>query len=81
MAQMVKRLPTMQETLDRSLCWEDLLEKEMATTPVLLPGKSHGWRSMVSYSPCGRKESETTEQLHFLSFFIDYQIDPNKALL
>ena len=33
--------------------------------PVLLPGKSHGWRSLVDYSPWGRKESDTTEQLHF----------------
>ena len=31
MAQIVKRLPTMQETQVRSLGWEDLLEKEMAT--------------------------------------------------
>ena len=28
-----------------------------------LPGKSHGQRSLVSYSPLGRKESETTERL------------------
>ena len=42
------------------------LEKEMATTPALLPGKSHGWRSLVSYSPWGSKELDTTEQLHFL---------------
>ena len=34
-------------------------------TPVLLPGESHGWRSLVGYSPWGRKESDTTEQLHF----------------
>ena len=34
-------------------------------TPVLLPGKSHGWRSLVGYSPWGPKESDTTEQLHF----------------
>ena len=27
--------------------------------------KSHGWRSLVGYSPWGRKESDTTEQLHF----------------
>ena len=32
---------------------------------VLLPGKSHGWRSLVGYSPCGCKESDTSEQLHF----------------
>ena len=35
-------------------------------TPVLLPGKSHGWRSLGGYSPWGYKESETTEGLHFL---------------
>ena len=34
-------------------------------TPVHLPGKSHGRRSLVSCSPWGRKESDTTEQLHF----------------
>ena len=34
-------------------------------TPVLLPGKSYGQRSLVGYSPWGRKESDTTEQRHF----------------
>ena len=34
-------------------------------TPVLLPGKSHGQRSLVGYSLWGRKESDTTERLHF----------------
>ena len=34
-------------------------------TPVLLPGKSHGWRSPVGCSPWGRKELDATEQLHF----------------
>ena len=33
--------------------------------PVLLPGKSHGWKSLVGYSLWGRSELETTEQLHF----------------
>ena len=37
----------------------------MATTPVLWPGESHGGRSLVGYSPWGRKESDTTERLHF----------------
>ena len=32
-----------------------------------LPGKSHGRRSLVGYSPWGRKESDTTERLHFTS--------------
>ena len=37
-------------------------------TPVLLPGKFHGWRTLVGYSPWSCKESDMTEQLHFLSF-------------
>ena len=39
--------------------------KQWHPTPVLLPGKSHGQRSLVGYSPWGRYESDTTEQLHF----------------
>ena len=34
-------------------------------TPVLLPGKSHGRRSLVGCSPWSRKESDMTERLHF----------------
>ena len=34
-------------------------------TPVLLPGKSHGQRSLVGCSPWGCQESDTTERLHF----------------
>ena len=60
-AQMVKHLPAMRETRVPSLGQEDLLEKEMATHPVLLPGKLHGQRSLVGYSPWGHKESDTTE--------------------
>ena len=33
--------------------------------PVLLPGESHGQRSLANYSPQGGKESDTTERLHF----------------
>ena len=39
-AQMVKNLPAMQKTRVRSLGWEDPLEK--ASSPVFLPGESHG---------------------------------------
>ena len=42
-------------------CWR----RQWHLTPVLLPGKSYGWRSLVGCSPWGRKESDTTEQLHF----------------
>ena len=37
-------------------------------TPVFLPAKSHGWRSLVGYSPWGREESDTAEWLHFTHF-------------
>ena len=37
----------------------------MATTPVLLPGKSHGRRSLEGCSPPGVAEPDTTEWLHF----------------
>ena len=39
--------------------------KQWHPTPVLLPGKSHGWRSLVGCSPWGRYESDTTERLPF----------------
>ena len=42
-------------------------------TSVLLPGKFHGWRSLVGYSPWDRKESDTTEQLHWICFFITHR--------
>ena len=40
---------------------EDPLEEGMATHSSILAGKSHGQRSLVGYSPRGRKESDTTE--------------------
>ena len=39
--------------------------RQWHSTPVLLPGKSHGWRSLVGCSPRGPEESDTAEQLHF----------------
>ena len=39
-----------------SLLWEDPLEEVMATHSNILPGESHGQRSLVGYSPRGRKE-------------------------
>ena len=38
---------------------------EWQSTPVFLPGESHGQRSLAGYSPWGRKESDTTEQLTY----------------
>ena len=45
----------MQKTQVLSLGWEDPLEKEMATPPVFLPGKSHGQRNVAGCSPWGHK--------------------------
>ena len=42
-----------------------LRRRQWHPTPVLLPGKSHGRRSLVGCSPWGHKESDTTERLHF----------------
>ena len=42
-----------------------LWRRKWQPTPVFLPGKSHGWKSLVGYSLWGREESDMTEQLHF----------------
>ena len=57
----------MQEILVQFLGQEDPLEKEMATSPIFLPRKSHGQRRLAGCSLWGRKESDTTERLHFTS--------------
>ena len=66
-AQMVKNLPTMQETWVQSLGQEDLLGKEWQPTAVILSGKSRGQRSLAGYHPWAAKESGillTKEQHH-----------------
>ena len=45
-----------------------LWRRKWQPTPVLLPGKSHGQRSPVGYSPWGRRV-DMTEQLHFTSLY------------
>ena len=42
-------------------CWKDPLRRKWQPTPVFLPGEFHGQRSLVDYSPCVCKESDTTE--------------------
>ena len=59
---MVKNLPANVQSLGQ----EDPLEKEMAPTPISLPGKSHGQRSLVGYSPWGHKERTTEHIAHNL---------------
>ena len=58
---MVKNLSAKQEKWVLSLGQEDPLEKEMATHSSALAGKSHGQRSLIGYSPWGRRESDMIE--------------------
>ena len=47
------------------ILWILFFKKQWHPTPVLLPGRSHGWRSLVGCSPWGRWGSDTTKWLHF----------------
>ena len=71
-AQLVKNLPAVQEPRVRSLGWEDPWRRKWQLTPVSLPGKSHGQKSLVGCSPWGHKESGTTEWLTLNSFKINF---------
>ena len=67
---MVKNLPAMQETRVQSLGWKTPWRRKQQPTPVVLPGKSHGQRSLVAYSPWGSKRvwrdlaTEQQQQVH-----------------
>ena len=61
MTQAVKNLPAMQESWVRSLGWEDLLEKGMATHSSILAWKIPWTEEPGSYSPGSHKESGVTE--------------------
>ena len=61
---MVKNPPAMQKTQEMQvqlLSQEDRWKRAWQPTPVVLPGESHGQRSLAGYSPQGHKESDTTE--------------------
>ena len=47
------------QPLGRKIPWR----RKWQPTPVLLPGKSHGWKSLISYSPWDHKELDTAERL------------------
>ena len=49
------------------MTYVQLWRRKWQPTPVFLPEESHGWKSLVGYSPLGRKESDTTEPAHFTS--------------
>ena len=60
----LKKYNTILSTLLTMLC---LWRRKWQYTTVFLPGKFHGQRNLAGYSPWGRKEADTTEQLHFTS--------------
>ena len=51
------------------------------TTPLFLPGESHGQRSLAGYSPWGHKESDTTEQLHFHFYALEKEMATHSSVL
>ena len=57
-----------------------LRRRQWHPTPVLLPGKSHGWRSLVGCSPWGRWELDMTERLRF-HFSLSCIVEGNGNLL
>ena len=50
-------------------------------TPVLLPGKSHGWKSLVGCSPWGHEESDMTEWLHFHFYALEKEMATHSSVL
>ena len=69
-AQVVKRLLAMQRPEFDPWVGKIPWRRKWQPTPVLLPGKSHGQRSLVGYIPWVRKESDMTERLHFHFHFL-----------
>ena len=59
---MIKNLPTRRRRFDP---WVSKIpeRRKWQPTPVFLPGKSHGQRSLAGYRPWGHKELDMTEQL------------------
>ena len=90
MAQLVKNLSAMQETSVQSGVWVGKIPwwREWQPTPVLLPGGSHGKRSLAGYSPWSRKESDmtkrhtpnTNKQLRTFPLPFDFSICGNSVL-
>ena len=65
MVQRLKRLPAMWESRVRFLGREDPLEKEMATHSSILAWRIPWTEEFGGLQFTGRKESDTTERLHF----------------
>ena len=54
--------------------WEDPLEQEVATTPVFLPGKFHGQRSLAGYSPRGNSLTQVSMHSHIYVIIYEFFI-------
>ena len=75
----------------RLLCWTPDLNlhllnahtwrRQWHPSPVLLPGKSHGWRNLVGCSPRGLEESDTTELLHFHFHALEKEMATHSSVL
>ena len=64
--------------------WEadtSLMGRQWHPTPVLLPRKSHGRRSLVGYSPWGREDSDTTGWLHFHFHALEKELATHSSVL
>ena len=68
-AQRLKRLPPCGRPRFNPWVGKIPRRRKWQSTPVFLPGESHGRRSLVGYSPRGRKELDTTERLHLHLLF------------
>ena len=56
-------------------------EKSFIWVPLLLPGKSHGWMSLVGCRPWDREESDMTECLHFHFSALEKEMATHSSVL
>ena len=58
----------------------ELGSRKWQPTPVFLPGQFHGQKSLVSYSPGGRKELDMTEHTHTLQSINHGNVENNRSI-
>ena len=63
------------------LLYGHMEKRRWQPTPVLLPGESHGQRSLVGCSPWGREELDTTERLHFHFHALEKEMATHSSVL
>ena len=61
--------------------FRDFQRRQWHLTPVLLPGKSHGWMSLVGHSPWGRQKSDMTKRLHFHFHALEKEMATHSSVL